>query len=96
MHDTPALLARLAGEEGGRAWLGQLAAFLDRSGHRGPMEFDLGAPRWRDDPTMIVELVRAALVAPARETVEIQPMGRGTVQALKGEKGSGQASRPGA
>jgi phosphohistidine swiveling domain-containing protein len=67
--DTPALLARLAGEGGGRAWLGQLDAFLDRFGHRGPMEFDLGAPRWRDDPTMIVELVRAALAAPARETV---------------------------
>jgi rifampicin phosphotransferase len=67
--DTPALLARLAGEDGGRAWLGQLGAFLDRFGHRGPMEFDLGAPRWRDDPTMIVELVRAALAAPARETV---------------------------
>jgi len=69
VQGTLALLARLAENSGGRAWLGRLTTFLDRFGHRGPMEFDLGALRWRDDPTMIVELVRAALAAPARETV---------------------------
>ncbi|MCD4748276.1 MAG: hypothetical protein K8R59_02780 [Thermoanaerobaculales bacterium] len=63
LEDRPAhaLLEELAVRPDGPPWLELLAGFLDRFGHRGPMEFDLGAPRWSDDPTMIVELVRAGL-----------------------------------
>jgi pyruvate,water dikinase len=67
--DTPALLAALRRGAAGRAWLRDLEEFLDAFGHRGPREFDHAAPRWSDDPTMILELVRAGLRNPGRETV---------------------------
>ncbi|MCP4657290.1 MAG: hypothetical protein GY856_17915 [bacterium] len=66
---TMELLSRLVGEPGGTGWLAGFDDFLRRFGHRGPMEFDLGARRWSEDPTMIVELVRAGLRSPARESV---------------------------
>lgn len=64
------LRERLAAREDGRAFLSGLDAFLDRFGHRCPHEFDLTAPRWREDPTMILDLVRVGLEAPPGETVE--------------------------
>jgi rifampicin phosphotransferase len=53
----------------GRRWLEGLDAFLARYGQRCPGEFDLTVPRWAEDPSMIVELVRAGLLHPATETV---------------------------
>ena len=35
-----------------------LAGFLDRYGHRGVAEIDLGLPRWADDPTHIMGMLR--------------------------------------
>jgi rifampicin phosphotransferase len=64
------LRERLAAREDGRAFLAGLDAFLDRFGHRCPHEFDLTAPRWREDPTMILDLVRGGLESPPGETVE--------------------------
>jgi rifampicin phosphotransferase len=64
------LRERLAAGDDGRAWLGELQAFLDRFGHRCPNEFDLTAPRWTEDPSMILELVRAGLAAPPGETMD--------------------------
>jgi rifampicin phosphotransferase len=61
---------RLAAREDGRAFLAALDGFLDRFGHRCPHEFDLTAPRWREDPTMILDLVRVGLESPPGETVE--------------------------
>jgi pyruvate,water dikinase len=55
------LLARLESEPAGRAWLLELRTFLDRFGHRCPGEFDLGTPRWKEDPSMILGLVRSRL-----------------------------------
>jgi len=66
---TDELTRRLHDLPSGRAWLSSLEAFLDRFGHRGPMEFDLAASRWVEDPTMIIELVRSSLHSPASETV---------------------------
>jgi pyruvate,water dikinase len=63
------LLAELKEDGEGRKWLTELDDFLARFGHRGPMEFDLGAPRWRDDPAMIVELVRSGLRCPGEGIV---------------------------
>jgi phosphohistidine swiveling domain-containing protein len=54
-------LAGLERSEAGRAWLAELAAFLETYGHRAPKEFDLGAPRWCEAPAMIVDLVAAHL-----------------------------------
>lgn len=66
---TPELLERLRRDPEGARWLARLDAFLSLYGHRGPGEFDLGAARWVEDPKMIVELVRAGLRSPPRETV---------------------------
>jgi pyruvate,water dikinase len=63
------ILSRLANEPDGRAWLERLRSFLARFGHRCPNEFDLSVPRWAEDPTMILELVRAGLRSPPAETV---------------------------
>jgi phosphohistidine swiveling domain-containing protein len=63
------LRERLAARSDGRAFLTGLDAFFDRFGHRCPHEFDLTAPRWREDPTMILDLVRLGLESPPGETV---------------------------
>jgi phosphohistidine swiveling domain-containing protein len=64
---TGQLLQRLPQEEGGKDWLKQFHTFLEQFGHRGPMEFDLGSRCWSDDPTMIIEAIRAGLRVPERE-----------------------------
>jgi pyruvate,water dikinase len=61
--EPAALLARLEREPGGAEWLERLRGFLARFGHRCPGEFDLSVPRWAEDPSMILGLVRAGLVA---------------------------------
>lgn len=38
-----------------------LAAFLDAYGMRGLAEIDLGRPRWREDPTMVVQVLQSYL-----------------------------------
>ena len=38
-----------------------LAAFMERYGMRGLAEIDLGRPRWRDDPTHIIQAVQSYL-----------------------------------
>ncbi|MBI3272993.1 MAG: hypothetical protein HYZ53_28650 [Planctomycetes bacterium] len=62
-----ALEARLLADAAGRTWLARFRSFLDGVGHRGTKEFDLGAPRWSEDPSMLVELVRAGLASAGRE-----------------------------
>ena len=63
-------LSMVAAAPGGQAWLAELRDFLARFGQRCPKEFDIGAPRWAEDPTMILELVRAGLASPAGESVD--------------------------
>ena len=55
------LLSRLERSPEGAAWKARLGEFLRRFGQRCPNEFDIATPRWADDPTMIVRLVRAGL-----------------------------------
>ncbi|MEK7866314.1 MAG: PEP/pyruvate-binding domain-containing protein [Planctomycetota bacterium] len=62
-------LARLRSDESGRAWAARLDDFLARFGQRCPKEFDLAAPRWIEDPTMVIDLVRAGLRASPSEGV---------------------------
>ncbi|WP_435358687.1 PEP/pyruvate-binding domain-containing protein [Haloarchaeobius sp. DFWS5] len=47
--------------EGGAAFDAALQAFLDEYGFRGPNEIDLSRPRWSEDPTPILGVVRGAL-----------------------------------
>jgi pyruvate,water dikinase len=74
----PDLRQELQDSSEGRRWLEALAAFLARYGQRCPGEFDLTVPRWAEDPSMIVELVRSGLSRPAAETVatRLERLGR--------------------
>jgi len=63
----PELRADLETDDPGRQWLQALDGFLARCGHRAPMEFDLGAPRWAEDPAMILDLIRSRLRNPEAE-----------------------------
>jgi pyruvate,water dikinase len=65
----PDRMKSLEGSAQGRAWLATLRDFQARFGHRCPNEFSLGTPRWSEDPSMIIELVRMGLSEPARESV---------------------------
>lgn len=67
--DWPSLKSRLRASPEGHAWLLQLDSFLSEFGHRSPMEFDVGASRWWEDPSMIVDLVRAGLASHGRVPV---------------------------
>ena len=77
---TEALLAALREAPQAAPWLERLDAFLAEFGHRGPREFDLSAPRWAEEPGMILELVRAGLASTGRETVA------GRMRRLGGER----------
>jgi pyruvate,water dikinase len=77
---TEALLGELAGSGEGRAWLARLETFLEWNGQRCPGEFDLAVPRWSEDPTLLLELLRAELREPAKEGV------RERVARLAGER----------
>jgi pyruvate,water dikinase len=66
---TEPLLARLRESESGAAWVRELDAFLASFGQRCPGEFDMTVPRWSENPTMILDLVRAGLRSPPGETV---------------------------
>lgn len=55
--DDASLTATLEASETGRAFLGQLAAYLDEYGLRQDL-FELATPTWREDPTIALANVR--------------------------------------
>ena len=63
---TPeALPARLAETGAGRALWTRIKAFLAEHGHGAAQEFELAAPRWRDDPTIVLSALQAQVRAAA-------------------------------
>ena len=60
-----ASLADLEPVEGGDAFREAFDAFLDEFGHRGAGEIDLSRPRWREEPSMLLAVVRANLAEEA-------------------------------
>ena len=48
-----------------RRWWMRFEQFLDRHGHRGEVELDLSTPRWREDPTFLLQTVTNYLRHPA-------------------------------
>ena len=66
---TRALLDALRLSAEGREWLERFDGFLAFCGQRAPREFDLAVPRWSDDPTMVLDLVRVGLAETDREPV---------------------------
>jgi phosphohistidine swiveling domain-containing protein len=53
----------LQATEGGRKFLEALAAFWSRHGARTVEEFELASPRWREDPTFVLTVIRNYLHA---------------------------------
>ncbi len=49
----------------GRRWWAHFEEFLFRHGHRGEVELDLTTPRWREDPTFLLQTVTNYLRHPA-------------------------------
>src|SRR2546426_664715 len=65
-NTPPEDLARaLQTTEEGRRWWMRFEQFLDRHGHRGEVELDLSTPRWREDPTFLLQTVINYLRHPA-------------------------------
>lgn len=42
----------------GRVFLKRLDEFMQLYGHRGPREFDMGHPRWKDDPSFVYQMIK--------------------------------------
>jgi rifampicin phosphotransferase len=62
----PETLARaLQTTEEGRRWWMLFEEFLAQHGHRGEVELDLSTPRWREDPTFLLQTVTNYLRHPA-------------------------------
>ncbi|TSA03465.1 MAG: hypothetical protein D4R81_03325 [Nitrospiraceae bacterium] len=63
---TPDQLAdRLKAMEGGRRWWTSFEDFLALHGHRGEVELDITTPRWREDPTFLLQSVTNYLRHPS-------------------------------
>ncbi|WP_336023713.1 PEP/pyruvate-binding domain-containing protein [Halobellus salinisoli] len=56
-----ASLSDIAEAEGGKRFREAFDDFLDEFGHRATGEIDLSRPRWREDPSMLLAVVRANL-----------------------------------
>ncbi|WP_266081937.1 PEP/pyruvate-binding domain-containing protein [Haladaptatus caseinilyticus] len=56
-----ATLAELEDVTGSKTFCDAFDAFLDEFGHRGTGEIDLSRPRWRENPSMLLAVIRANL-----------------------------------
>ncbi len=57
-NTPPETLAHaLRATDEGRRWWARFEEFLFRHGHRGEVELDITAPRWREDPTFLLQAV---------------------------------------
>jgi len=50
----------------------KLNAFIDDYGHRGPKEFDIGQPRWSDDPRFIFQMMKNYLQLDKEDSTPLQ------------------------
>jgi pyruvate,water dikinase len=60
-RSTPELVEAYRGQTLPPPAQAALASFLEHYGMRGPVEIDIGRPRWRDDPTSIFETLHGYL-----------------------------------
>src|SRR5438552_7535074 len=74
-------VARLAcvleGTDEGRSWWKCFEGFLERHGHRGEVELDITTPRWREDPTFLLQTVANYLRHTARTPTPPELLARG-------------------
>ena len=62
-----------ANVEGGPQFFSMLQTFLDVNGARAAEEFELAVPRWREDPTFVMDVIRNFLEAPVNGTIPLDP-----------------------
>lgn len=67
--DGSTTMNRLEQEEEGRAWLDQLRTYLHDFGYR-CTGFDLIFPTWVEDPSFVLQVIRARLSGEPRESVD--------------------------
>jgi pyruvate,water dikinase len=68
LKSTPAkdVLRTVGAVDGGDAFVRAMDAFLERYGMRGAFEIDITRPRWRDDPTPLVQIILGNLALETR------------------------------
>lgn len=72
------LADRLKATEEGRCWWKRFEEFLARHGHRGEVELDITTPRWREDPTFLLQSVTNYLRHPSGTPTPPDMMAEGT------------------
>jgi pyruvate,water dikinase len=55
IKEIPILLSK---SPEGRVLMSKIEEFLDNFGHRGVKEFDIGLPRWKEDPSFIFQMIK--------------------------------------
>ncbi|HHH40855.1 MAG TPA: hypothetical protein ENK56_02480 [Chloroflexi bacterium] len=89
----PGLLRdRLAETGPGRALWARIEAFLAEHGHGAEREFELAAPRWREDPTPLLAALQAQVRAADRE-IASDPIARRLAATARIERRLGPAER---
>ena len=64
---------QIANVDGGPQFLSLFQAFLDANGARAAGEFELAVPRWREDPTFVVNVIRKFLEIPVNGSPSFDP-----------------------
>ena len=72
------LAQALQATEPGRRWWTGFEDFLARHGHRGEVELDITTPRWREDPTFLLQTVANYLRHPSGTPTPPEMMAEGT------------------
>ncbi|MCP4150775.1 MAG: hypothetical protein GY757_23720 [bacterium] len=73
-HKPEALLTLLEAEPEAAGFLEQLQTFLDKYGHRTVKELELRSPRWEENPTPVLGMIRNFIpVEPADNTAKTEP-----------------------
>jgi len=62
--EWPALASQLAATPGGDEFLEAFYSFLEKNGARAAGEFELAVPRWREDPSFVLSVLRQYLNSP--------------------------------
>jgi len=60
-HDWPFISSHLSGIDGGRQFMTMFQEFMDSNGDRAAGEFELAVPRWREEPTFVLNVIRKFL-----------------------------------
>lgn len=72
-YDWAIMAQYMSKVEGGSQFLTMFQAFLDANGARAAGEFELAVPRWREDPTFVLGVMRRFLYTDPTEPFTVDP-----------------------